>query len=31
MLTTVDQLATFVKAESEKFLGIIKDANLKPE
>src|SRR5215813_7631428 len=31
MPTTVDQFATFVKAESEKFLGIIKDANLKPE
>jgi tripartite-type tricarboxylate transporter receptor subunit TctC len=31
MPTTVDQFATFVKAESEKFLGIIKDANIKPE
>src|SRR5262245_54183168 len=31
MPTTVDQFAAFVKAESEKFLGIIKDANLKPE
>ena len=31
MPTTVDQFAAFVKAESEKFLGIIKDANIKPE
>jgi tripartite-type tricarboxylate transporter receptor subunit TctC len=31
MPTTVDQFASFVKAESEKFLGIIKDANIKPE
>jgi tripartite-type tricarboxylate transporter receptor subunit TctC len=31
MPTTVDQFTTFVKAESEKFLGIIKDANIKPE
>jgi tripartite-type tricarboxylate transporter receptor subunit TctC len=29
--TTVDQFTAFVKAESDKFLGIIKDANLKPE
>jgi len=27
----VDQFVTFVKSESEKFLQIIKDANLKPE
>jgi len=31
MPTTVDQFAAFVKAESDKFLQIIKDANLKPE
>jgi tripartite-type tricarboxylate transporter receptor subunit TctC len=31
MPTTVDQFVAFVKAESEKFLQIIKDANLKPE
>jgi tripartite-type tricarboxylate transporter receptor subunit TctC len=31
MPTTVDQFAAFVKAESAKFLGIIKDANIKPE
>jgi tripartite-type tricarboxylate transporter receptor subunit TctC len=29
--TSVDQFTAFVKAESDKFLGIIKDANLKPE
>src|SRR5215471_4844645 len=29
--TSVDQFTTFVKAESEKFLGIIRDANIKPE
>ena len=31
MPTSVDQFTAFVKAESDKFLGIIKDANLKPE
>ena len=31
MPTTVDRFAAFVKAESGKFLQIIKDANLKPE
>jgi len=31
MPMAVDQFATFVKAESEKFLQIIKDANIKPE
>ena len=31
MPTSPSEFAAFVKAESEKFLGIIKDANLKPE
>jgi tripartite-type tricarboxylate transporter receptor subunit TctC len=31
MPTSPTEFATFVKAESEKFAGIIKDANLKPE
>ena len=31
MPTSPDQFASFVKAESEKFFAIIRDANLKPE
>src|SRR5712671_3482486 len=31
MPTSVDQFVAFVRAESDKFLQIIKDANLKPE